>query len=119
MVAPRVSTCVLVLVCVFCPPQQTHTHHTVLHLKTWRRRGGGGGTQTLLPERKRPLELKFPYVPSPIAFTKLFTRSRGLRMMVLVAGLQCVPEGKNISDLQQIKMMSVRRAFPSFAAHCD
>ena len=26
---------------------------------------------------------------------------------VLVAGLQCVPEGKNISDLQQIKMMDL------------
>ena len=61
--------------------------------------------ETLLPERKAPFTLKFPYMANPLAFTKLFTRGKTVRMLVLTAGLQCVPEGKNISDLQQIKMM--------------
>jgi DHA1 family tetracycline resistance protein-like MFS transporter len=64
--------------------------------------------ETLKPENQRPFDMKFPYMSNPLAFTKLFTKSHALRMLVLVAGLQCVPEGKNISDLQQV---------PASAAH--
>ena len=62
-------------------------------------------------ETKRPEEgIKHGHSPifrikNPLSFTKLFTRGKTVRMLVLTAGLQCVPEGKNISDLQQIKMM--------------
>jgi hypothetical protein len=46
-------------------------------------------------------------VAGQVKFVSLFTRSHALRMLVLVAGLQCFPEGKNISDLQQLKLMDV------------
>eukprot|EP01048_Picozoa_sp_COSAG05_P023448 COSAG05_NODE_5084_length_1268_cov_1.157399_1_plen_308_part_00 len=38
--------------------------------------------ETLLPEKTKPFSLQFPYIPNPVAFTKLFTRSHGLRMLV-------------------------------------
>jgi hypothetical protein len=62
--------------------------------------------ETLLESRRKPFDMKFPYMANPLVFTTLFGRTKALRMLTLTAGLQCVPEGKNISDLQQIKLMS-------------
>ena len=47
---------------------------------------------------------------SPFAFLRLFTAdastpsAKTLRTLALAAGLQCIPEGKNISDLNQVYM---------------
>lgn len=62
--------------------------------------------ETLLPSKRKTFDMKFPYMANPLKFTTLFTRTKALRMLSLTAGLQCVPEGKNISDLQQIKMLA-------------
>lgn len=65
----------------------------------------GGTQETLMDHKKKAIEKASDMVANPISFFKLFTQSHSLRILVLVAGLQCMPEGKNISDLLQIYNM--------------
>ena len=55
-----------------------------------------------LPPGPRRRAMRWSSAVSPLAFTKLFTGSTTLRRLALILGMQCVPEGKNISDLNQI-----------------
>jgi hypothetical protein len=63
-----------------------------------------GTKETLSDDKRRPFDWSRP-VANPLSFLKLFTQTNALRMLVLVAGLQCMPEGKNISDLLQVYNM--------------
>jgi MFS family permease len=58
-------------------------------------------SETLAEDKRRPFDWSRP-VANPLAFLQLFTKTPALRKLVTVAGLQCMPEGKNISDLMQV-----------------
>lgn len=57
-----------------------------------------------LPPGPRRHAVDWANAVSPLAFTKLSKGGENatLRKLALILGLQCVPEGKNISDLNQI-----------------
>jgi MFS family permease len=57
--------------------------------------------ETLPAARRRPMDWS---AVSPFTFLRLFRGPPTLRKLAVAAGLQCVPEGKNVSELNQVYM---------------
>jgi len=70
-------------------------------------------SETLLKESRKPLPKEASaMMANPLRFLKLFSHNTKLSLLVVVAGLQCMPEGKNISDLHQNYLMHHVKANP-------
>jgi hypothetical protein len=67
--------------------------------------------ETLPKEKRSKKPLTFP---NPLAGARLFNGSRGLKTLVTVAVLQCMPEGKNISDALSVRTLTSLSLFSVF-----
>lgn len=73
--------------------------------------------QETLPEEKK--STKPLTMPNPLSALRLLEGSRGLKTLVAVAILQCMPEGKNLSDALTVSFAFATRTsvYPCLESH--
>eukprot|EP00035_Acanthoeca_spectabilis_P006642 m.127330 g.127330 ORF g.127330 m.127330 type:complete len:136 (-) comp13597_c0_seq2:795-1202(-) len=73
--------------------------------------------QETLPEEKK--STKPLTMPNPLSALRLLEGSRGLKTLVAVAILQCMPEGKNLSDALTVSFAfaTLTSVYPCLESH--